>query len=555
MKRNSLAQNDGPAPGATSDMRVVTANSLAVGTWTVLGRATGLCRAVAIAAVLGPTYFGNLFQATNTIPNLLYEFLAGNLIVSLLVPPLVRRADASDREGAARLACQFLAVLLTVFAVIAVITIAAGPYLIDFLTFGVDDATVRAEQRSAGWILLFLLVPQVLLYAIAGVGMAAQHAAGRYRLATAAFACENVGVIAVVIASGFLFGTGVSIGDATTAHLVFLGAGTTSAVALHAVTQWWGAWRVGIFLRPRLGWRDEELRQVLNLGFLSLGHAGLNALRLITLIAVAGSVPGGVVAFQMALSFFYLPVAVGARPMAWAMVPHLARLHQRGSPDAFRLEWARGLSMSLFAVIPAVAAYLALAHSLARVVSLGEMATTTGVTMVSASLLALAPGILGETMFLHASHASYARSDAKGPLRAMTLRVAVTFVGVVATVLFTSGKWMLVGLGITVAIADIIGGGYLSLRIARGAAGVKARLRTSVGHALAATLVMTAPVYLIGGWRIAPGATQLGVALPVLLAAVIGFAIYVGMQRLVFNASELELYASQFGGIFRRSGR
>ena len=47
-------------------------DSLVVGGCTAVSRATGVVRVVVVGAVLGPTYFGNTFQLTNSLPNLIY---------------------------------------------------------------------------------------------------------------------------------------------------------------------------------------------------------------------------------------------------------------------------------------------------------------------------------------------------------------------------------------------------------------------------------------------------------------------------------------------------
>lgn len=72
--------------------------------WTLVSRLVGLLRLLTVAAVLGPTYFGNVFQAANLVPNLTYEFLTGALFTSLLVPSLVRHVDDGDAGALARTA-------------------------------------------------------------------------------------------------------------------------------------------------------------------------------------------------------------------------------------------------------------------------------------------------------------------------------------------------------------------------------------------------------------------------------------------------------------------
>ena len=56
---------------------------------------------VVIAAVLGTTYLGNTFQASNSVSNVLFELLAAGALSAVLVPDLRRAASAgaSDRRA------------------------------------------------------------------------------------------------------------------------------------------------------------------------------------------------------------------------------------------------------------------------------------------------------------------------------------------------------------------------------------------------------------------------------------------------------------------------
>ena len=105
----------------------------------------------------------------------------------------------------------------------------------------------------------------------------------------------------------------------------------------------------------------------------SLAQAGLLALQVLTLLVVANRLPGGVVAFQIALNFYYLAIAVGATPVALSLLPRLARMHQDGDVVAFRDTLVRGLALGFFITIPAAVGCLALAVPLARAMSFGRM--------------------------------------------------------------------------------------------------------------------------------------------------------------------------------------
>ena len=110
-----------------------------------------------------------------------------------------------------------------------------------------------------------------------------------------------------------------------TGEVLLLGLGSTAAVGPNAAVQWWGARRVGVRLAPSAGWRDPEVRAVLRRAVRSVGQAGMLALQMLALLLVANRVEG-TVAVQIALNFYYLPIAIVATPVALALLPRLSRL-------------------------------------------------------------------------------------------------------------------------------------------------------------------------------------------------------------------------------------
>jgi putative peptidoglycan lipid II flippase len=435
----------------------VVADSLRVATWTGVSRVTGLGRAVAVAAVLGPTYIGSLFQAVYVLPALIYQMLVGSLIVSLLVPALVPALDANRPREAQRIAGGFMTVACVVFAAAAALAVVAAPLLLSAFTAGVADPAAGAEQRRAGVLLIALMMPQVVLLGIAGAGAAVLNARGRFRLAAGAPALENAGVIVLMAATAALPGTPHD-------ELLLLGLGATAAVSLHAAAVWWGARRAGVTLLPRAGWRDPDVRPILKRAVPSLGTAGLDAVRQLAVLPIANRVPGGVVAFQLAVNFVNLPVALAAKPVATALVPRLARLFEARRFAALRDECVRGLRLAALVTLPVAAGYVLLAEPLSEAVAHGEMATPAGVAAVAACLVALAPGIVGESGFHVTAHAFLAIGDARSPLVAGAVRTMVVLAGIVVAAAMTPGTAMLVALGLAVSAGHLAGAWVLGRR-------------------------------------------------------------------------------------------
>jgi putative peptidoglycan lipid II flippase len=528
----------------------VARNSASMAVWTVVGRVTGFARITLIAAVLGPTFFGNLFQSVNLLPNIVYEFMAGNLIIALLVPPLVQRLDLGDRDDLERLAGGFLGVMLVAFTAAAVLAVALGPLIVRALSLGVDDPDELAKLVKLGWVLLALVAPQLLLYGVAGSGVAVQHAHGRYKLAAAAPALENVGLIVVLAVYAAVFGLGSDLQDVGLPQVVLLGLGSTCAVGLHAGAEWWGARRVGCTLIPRAGWRDPEVRAIVRLAIPSVAYAGLNAVRYFGILVVAGTVPGGVVAFALAVNFFNLPVAIGGRTIAWAQVPRLSRLHHTDDRTSLFKEWNSGMAASFFLVVPAGVAYVALAHPLAEAFSFGEMATPRGVSLVTASLASLGLGVVGESAFIHATQGCYARRDVAAPLRAMMLRTGLTVVGMVVAAVAFEGVSTLVMLGLTITTADITTGALLSHWLRTTVAPHRAWAFRPLLQAVGASMAMVVPAYLIADrLPLLVGEGRVGDLGAVALAVVVGGAVYLLIQR-IWHSDELDwLRSSVRGGV------
>ena len=522
----------------------VAEKSLTVAAWTIISRISGLGRVAAIAAVLGPTYLGNTYQATNLVPNLVFELLTGSLLAGLIVPPILRHLAGGEVERARRVAGGFLGVTACVFAAAGVILALGAPLLLDVIAVGVDDPATAAAQEDAGWLLLALFAPQVALYGVAGVGAAVQNSRGRFALAAGAPAIENVVIIATLVVYAVVFGTDSSLESVGSGELLLLGLGTTLAVALHAGAQWLGAAHAGIVLVPRAGWRDPEVREIARRGVSALGYSAMNAVRIFAAVIVANSVAGGVVAFGLALNLYYLPVAIGARPFATALLPRLARLFHAGALGRFRAELAEGVALVLFVTVPAAVFLAALSGLVGDAFFFGEDQEA-GATLVAAALIGLAPGIVGEASFVLSTQASYATDDARGPFRAMAVRTALSFACMTAAFALDSPAALLACLGAAFSLGNIIG----ALRLWR-------QLRSRVGRARPATVrivardlvasALMASVALLVGVAIATAfGGEAGEILALLAAAFAGGVVLLLAQR-ALQAPELGLLAAGF---------
>jgi putative peptidoglycan lipid II flippase len=536
----SLSTNELTAPeGAVGD-------SMSVAMWTMLSRITGFVRVATVAAVLGPTFFGNSYQFTNSLPNLVYYgFLAGSLFSSLLVPALVRHIDRGDRGSAERVASGLFGVVGAGMLVALPLAVLIAPELLRLASVGTASGS-HSGELGVGRLLVAMLMPQILFYGVIGTATAVQNAYRKFALPAAAPLLENLGTIAVLLLVRFLFPPIHGFSNVPLAELLLLGLGSTAAVGIHAAVQWWGARRVGVTLRPRAGWRNSEVQVVMRRAVPSLVQAGAAACQLIILLVLADRVAGGVVALQISLNFYFLPVAIAATPVALSLIPRLARIDAHSSD--FHDTLLRGLAFSGFLTVPAATGYVVLAGPLGRAVALGRMNSPAAIGLVSSSVRTLGPGLIGEAAFLIITFAAYSRKDTRTPLRAMGVQMAVCL-PIAATSLFFHGSTSLSILGAALSIGTLVSAVFLYVTVARSDPSEERLGRPLARFGLGAA-AMAGPAWLVARFVGHSLSGRAGTEISVLVAVLVGGAVFLAVQ-LLMRSRELGWVAASFG--LRRS--
>ena len=490
---------DAALPGSSREIdeeRGVTADARTVAIWTLVSRITGFGRVAIIAAVLGPTYFGNLFQTVLLIPYVLCELLARSMIPALLAPPMVQAYARNDGKSARLIAQSLLGAVLLVFSAAALLGILAAPYVLWIVTLAVPDAAVRAEQISLGGTLLVIMMPQMVLYGLVGVGIGVQHANRRFAFATAATSIENIATIGVMGVTALVFGVGLDIHGISAAELWLLGLGSTSAVALHAAAQWWGAYRLGVPLLPNARWEPQTSGIIRRL-IPSAASAGLNSLGWLALTIASGRIPGGAAAFQIGRTFFNLPNALSAWPVAFAQLPRLSQHFAVGAMDEFGRIYRRSLQLALFAAIPGALLFVGMSKILAGAVAFGDMNNAAAIGMIAAVLIGLGPGIVGEAIFIVSSTATLARLDAASSFYAMAIRVLIVLAGIPLALACGGTETSLLLLAMSFSVGTFIAAIFLSLRVqGRPSWAARESARWTIAN-LAISLVAIAPVALL----------------------------------------------------------
>lgn len=486
-----------------SDLSVAAASdpvrgSATVAAWTLVSRVTGLGRIIVIGAVLGPTYLANCFVATNTVPNMFYLAIAGSVLSAVVVPAIVRATAANGTQAAIDLVGRLAGFLLIVGALGCAALLVVSPVIAQLLTFDIADAVTRSRAYDLTLLMLLFVAPQVVFYMIATLGAAAQQARGRFALAAAAPAVENVGVMATIAVAGLIYGRSTEIGDAAIGLTILICVGSTVSVALHMVLQLAGAAMVGLRVRPCLRFRGDPLTSEITRRLRqSFAVAACPYVAYLSLLVMAGTVAGGVLVLQMAYSVYSLPLALGGRAVSTAVLPGLSAAASRGDRALFGFKLREGFTYAVIAGLAPLLILATFASPVADALANGRMRVGDLIAALAWCLVVLALAQAAAGLREVGVQGLFAGLEIRGPRIAAALSLAVTLTAGLLSVGALAGAERLIGLAAAILLADLVAAVtviVLSVRMIR-----PARLadRRRLGAAALASAGMV-PVLAIG---------------------------------------------------------
>ena len=402
---------------------------------TFIARLAGFARWVLLGYAVGTTFLGNVYQTANTIPNIIFELVAGGMLASVLVPTFVRVKD----EGTARVsevASTLANVLLMISIPLVIIGIVFARQLMTASLVGVQDPVLKAKEIELGaWFLRFFL-PQIPLYLLQILMQGLLHAHRKFIWPAMGPLLSSLTVITTYVTFRHL-NPHASLDNATHSQLLLLAGGTTLGVVALTFCQYPSVHRLGIRWRPALLWRDPLVRQTFRTGGWGAGYLGVTQLiLLVAAVLLANRVEGGVVAYQIANAFFELPNALMGLPLALSLYPALSEAFHRGDERRYGDLLSNGWRLLVFGAIPAAVGLFLLAPTAANVL----LGWTHDVRpeLVSSTLQGLAIGVPPWLLLGMLVRALYARGKTAWPVVMNGLAFAVVVaVGVGGTALLS----------------------------------------------------------------------------------------------------------------------
>ncbi len=500
---------------------------------TLLARVAGFGRTLVFTNAVGADSTGDAYQAANTVPNIVFEVVAGGALAALVVPMLAGGIAVGDRDQVRSTASALLGWALLLLTPLAVaIALFAEP--IARLLLG-DDDPAKTELAAR---LLLVFAPQVVLYGIGIVLAGILQAHRRFAAPALAPLLSSVVVAAAYLLFAALGGGRDVAGLSTPAELV-LGIGTTLGVVALSLSLVVPVRRLGLKLRPSLRFpvgAAPRVRRLAVAGVLTLAGQQLVAAVSIWL-ANDGAPEGTLVVYTAGLTLFLVPWAALAVPLATSAYPGLTERADAGDRAGFARALAPVAVLTVAVSALAAGLLVAVAGPMARVfLASGSDAS---VSALRDTTMAFAPGLVGYGLVALLTRALYAQGLWKAPTVCVVggWLVAVAADLALSRVLPAADRAFALGLGHTLGVT--VAGAGLLVVVARacGADSLGGVARTGGAAVAGAVLGALAALAVLGALDVDPvpppgvlqavGAGVLGAA----VALVVALAVMMGVAR------------------------
>ncbi len=466
---------------------------------TVVARIAGFGRTFVFLQTVGSGRLADIYNAANTIPNIVFELVAGGALASLVVPLLAGAVADGDRVRVGATTSALLTWVLALLVPIAVlVALLAGPIAGLLPHVPADRQQVAAEM-------LRIFAPQLPLYGIGIVLTGVLQAHHRFAWPVIAPLLSSVTVMGAYLSYALVDGAKSDFGGLTGTGQVILAAGTTAGVVVLALCLLIPLRGLGLRLRPGFRFPGDEGRQAVRLGW--AGAVTVGSQQIMTIVVIGLAVDHALTVYNAAQTVFLLPWAILAVPLATAVYPSLATAASDRDEDAYR----RSLSGPARSVMP-----LAGLGAAALIALAGPAAYLTGSAPASSGIAGFAPGLFGYALFALLSRALYAR----GATVAAAASTAIRWLVAAATALALSGLGddrQVLGLGLANAAGMSVIGLLLVLAVRRHAG---AEALAGLGRASVAAVLAAAGAAL-AGWGTVAGTGRLFGSTPTVLGSIV----------------------------------
>ena len=384
-----------------------------VSAMTLLSRITGLARETLKAVAFGAGLQMDAFEAAFRLPNILRRLFAEGAFSQAFVPVLAecqrRNGDAATRDLVGKVA----GLLALVLVIVSIVGVLAAPFLVYVLASGFARTPGKVELTAA---MIRVMFPYILFISLVSLAGGVLNVYRRFAIPAFTPVLLNLSII----------GAAIFVAPHVDPPIMALAWGVAVGGVAQLALQIPPLARLGLLPRPRLDWRDVDVRRVLKAmgpALLGVSAAQISILINTQLAALLGN--GRISWITYADRLMEFPTALLGVALGTILLPALSRHHHDANHAQYRelLDW--GLRMTFLLALPAALAMAILGAPLIATLYQYGRFTVNDVWQTRVALLGYSAGLLGIIAVKILAPGFYARQDMRTPVRTAFLSLIV----------------------------------------------------------------------------------------------------------------------------------
>lgn len=448
----------------------------------ILSNIVGLVRQVLVTRVFGTGVEMDAFNAAITIPDVLYNLMAGGALASAFLPTFTGFTTKGDRDGAWKLASAVTNLVSLALILASALTALFAPTLVRHILFALDPEAAPAKLVMTTDLLRIILIAPTI-FGVSGLVMSILNAHQKFWLPALAPVFYWVGWI-----FGLIFFVP-SMGIYGLAWGYVLGALLHLAIQLPDLVK-----LAGRRYFPTFGLGNPAVVDVARLmGPRLLGVAAVQMNFVINTMVATSLGDGSLSAIKVAFMLMTMPLFAIAQSVATAALPTFSAQVARGEIDEMRASLASTLRGILLLAIPATVGLILLRQPVVTMLFQRGAFDATSTELTAWALLWYTTGLVGHSVVEILSRAFYALHDTKTPVIVGTAAMALNAVfSFIFPGIFSSVGWLpLGGLALANSLATALEATVLVLLMRRRLKGLNgADIAKGVGQFTLAALGM-----------------------------------------------------------------
>jgi len=374
----------------------------------LVSRITGFMRQIVLFAVLGATVLNDSYTVSNTLPNIVYEFLIGGVLSSVMIPLLVR-AQTEDEDGGERYTRRLFTLAGTALLVATALSMLAAPLLTSLYV-------APTGNRALATAFAYLLLPQILFYGLGALMGALLNTKGSFGAFAWAPVLNNIVVLGVLgvymVVPGEISLDPVRMGDT---KLLVLGLGTTLGIVAQTVVLLPAMRKFGFTFRPVWGW-DPRMKATGGLALWAIAYVLIGAIGLNVTTQVATAADGGAyVVYANSWLLLQVPYGVLGVSLLTALMPRMSRAAAEGRTADVLDDLSLGSRLSIVFLLPLAALFTAFGPAIGVALFGLRASGVEGAQQIGLALACSAFGLVPYAITLLQLRVFYALTDSRTP--------------------------------------------------------------------------------------------------------------------------------------------